>query len=113
MWEEFALTRRSRDTAHARWLRTHCEWYPTGDVTTHVCNVANYSRHQVTPLNCASGGEVCDRRLPCYRYNDIWDYTVDIHGPRTQAVFTGVKSIGRKTGCLYRCQKCTRTDGPH
>jgi len=25
---------RSRDTAHAQWLRTHCQWYPT-DVRTH------------------------------------------------------------------------------
>ena len=28
-------THRSRDTAHAQWLRTHCQWYPMGDVRTH------------------------------------------------------------------------------
>jgi len=27
-------TRRSRDKAHARWLQTHCQWYPMGDVRT-------------------------------------------------------------------------------
>jgi len=26
---------RSRDTAHAKWLQTHCQWYPMGDVSTH------------------------------------------------------------------------------
>jgi len=28
-------THRSRDTAHAPWLQTHCQWYPMGDVRTH------------------------------------------------------------------------------
>jgi len=28
-------THRSRDTAHAQWLQTHCQWYPMGDVRTH------------------------------------------------------------------------------
>ena len=34
MWEKFASTHRSRDTAHAQWLQTHCQWYPMGDVKT-------------------------------------------------------------------------------
>jgi len=28
-------THRSRDTAHAQWLQTHCQWYPMGDVRTY------------------------------------------------------------------------------
>jgi len=24
-----------RDTAHAQWLQTHCQWYHMGDVRTH------------------------------------------------------------------------------
>jgi len=30
MWEKIAPppTHRSRDTAHAQWLQTHCQWYP-------------------------------------------------------------------------------------
>jgi len=28
-------THRSRDTTHAQWLQTHCQWYPMGDVRTH------------------------------------------------------------------------------
>jgi len=35
MWEKFAATHRSRDTAHAQWLQTHCRWYPVGDVRTY------------------------------------------------------------------------------
>jgi len=35
MWENFAATHRSRDTVHAQWLQTHCQWYPTGDVRTY------------------------------------------------------------------------------
>ena len=35
MWEQFAATHRSRDTAHAQWLHTHCQWYPMGDVRTY------------------------------------------------------------------------------
>ena len=35
MREKFAPTHRSRNTAHAQWLQTHCQWYPTGDVRTH------------------------------------------------------------------------------
>jgi len=35
MWEKFAATHRSRDTAHAQWLQTHCQWYPMGDVRTY------------------------------------------------------------------------------
>jgi len=34
MREKFAPTHRSRDTAHAQWLQTHCQWYPMGDVRT-------------------------------------------------------------------------------
>jgi len=26
---------KSRDTAHAQWLKTQCQWYPKGDVMTH------------------------------------------------------------------------------
>jgi len=36
MWEKFAPTHRSRDAAHAQWLQTYCQWYPTGDVRTHT-----------------------------------------------------------------------------
>jgi len=32
---KFVPMHRSRDTAHAQWLQTHCQWYPTGDVRTH------------------------------------------------------------------------------
>jgi len=28
-------THRSRDTAHAQWLQTHCQCYPMGYVRTH------------------------------------------------------------------------------
>jgi len=35
MWEKFAPTHRSRDTVHAQWLQTHCQWYPMGDIRTH------------------------------------------------------------------------------
>jgi len=35
MWEKFAATHRSRDTAHALWLQTHCQRYPMGDVRTY------------------------------------------------------------------------------
>ena len=35
MWEKFAATHRSRETAHAQWLQTHCQWYPMGDVRTY------------------------------------------------------------------------------
>ena len=28
-------THRSRDTAHAQWLQTRCQWYSMGDVRTH------------------------------------------------------------------------------
>jgi len=35
MREKFPPTHRSRDTAHAQWLQTHCQWYPMGDVRTH------------------------------------------------------------------------------
>jgi len=35
MWEKFAATHRSRDTAHAQWLQTHCQWYPMEDVRTY------------------------------------------------------------------------------
>jgi len=36
MWgENLPPTHRSRDTAHAQWLQTHCQWYPMGDVRTH------------------------------------------------------------------------------
>ena len=35
MWEKFAVTHRSGDTAHAKWLHTHCQWYPMGDVRTY------------------------------------------------------------------------------
>jgi len=33
--ENLLPTHRSRNTAHAQWLQTHCQWYPTGDVRTH------------------------------------------------------------------------------
>jgi len=42
MWEKFAPTHKSRDTAHAQWLQMHCQWYPMGDVRTH--NSRTYSR---------------------------------------------------------------------
>jgi len=35
MCENFAATHRSRDTVHAQWLQTHCQWYPMGDVRTY------------------------------------------------------------------------------
>ena len=35
MWKKFAATHKSRDTAHAQWLQTHCQWYPMGDVRTY------------------------------------------------------------------------------
>jgi len=35
MWEKFAATHRSRDTAHAQWMQTRCQWYPMGDVRTY------------------------------------------------------------------------------
>jgi len=35
MREKFAPTHRSRDTAHAQWLQTHCQWYLMGDVRPH------------------------------------------------------------------------------
>jgi len=35
MWEKFAATHRSRDTAHAQWLQTHCQRDPMGDVRTY------------------------------------------------------------------------------
>jgi len=35
MREKFASRHRSRDTAHAQWLQTHCQWYHTEDVRTH------------------------------------------------------------------------------
>ena len=35
MQEKFAPMHRSRDTAHAQWLQTHCQWYHMGDVRTH------------------------------------------------------------------------------
>jgi len=42
MWKNLPATRRSRDTAHAQWLQTHCKWYPMGDIRTH--NSRTYSR---------------------------------------------------------------------
>jgi len=33
--EKFAATHRSRDTAHAQWLQTHCQWHPMEDVRTY------------------------------------------------------------------------------
>jgi len=42
MWEKFAPTHMSRDTAHAQWFQTHGQWYPMGDVRTH--NSRTYSR---------------------------------------------------------------------
>jgi len=35
MREKFTPGHRSRDTAHAQWLQTHCQWYRRGDVRTH------------------------------------------------------------------------------
>ena len=35
MSEKLSSTHRPRDTAHAQWLQTHYQWYPTGDVRTH------------------------------------------------------------------------------
>jgi len=35
MWEKFAATHTSRDTAHAQWLQTHYQWYPMGDISTY------------------------------------------------------------------------------
>jgi len=35
MWGKFAATHRSRDTALAQWLQTHCQWYPMGDERTY------------------------------------------------------------------------------
>jgi len=35
MWEKFGATHRSRDTAHAQWMQTQCQWYPIGDVRTY------------------------------------------------------------------------------
>jgi len=35
MWETLPPTHRSRDTAHAQWRQTHCQWCPMGDVRTH------------------------------------------------------------------------------
>ena len=35
MWEKLVATHRSRDTTHAQWLQTHCQWYPMGDVRTY------------------------------------------------------------------------------
>jgi len=32
---KFAPTHRSRDTAQAQWLQTHCQWYPMWDIRTH------------------------------------------------------------------------------
>jgi len=41
MFEKFAATHRSRDTAHAQWLQTHCRWYPMGDVRTYHSRTDN------------------------------------------------------------------------
>jgi len=35
MRENLPPAHRSRDTAHAQWLQTHCQWYPMGHVRTH------------------------------------------------------------------------------
>jgi len=49
---------RSRDTAHAQWLQTHCQPYPTGDVRTHnsrtdsrrIYKLGECFDHVTTPL---------------------------------------------------------------
>jgi len=43
-WEKFPPTNMSRDTVHAQWLQTHCQWYPTGNVRTHRPNSRKDSR---------------------------------------------------------------------
>jgi len=58
MWEKFAPTHKSRDTAHAQWLQTHCQWYPTGDVRTH--NSRTYSSRI---LKLGEGVDQVTRRL--------------------------------------------------
>jgi len=51
MWEKFAATHMSRDTAHAQWLQTHCQWYSMGDVRT-------YNSRTDSPRIFKLGGEV-------------------------------------------------------
>jgi len=38
MREKFAAMHRSRDTAHAQWRQTHCQWYPMEDVRAQLKN---------------------------------------------------------------------------
>jgi len=35
VWKKFPPTHRPRDTAHAQYPQTHCQWYPMGDANTH------------------------------------------------------------------------------
>jgi len=49
MWEKFdPPTYRSRGTAHAQWLQTHCQQHPIEEVRTHNSRTDSLSTHVIS-----------------------------------------------------------------